>query len=34
MMVQETPGDTTRVERKAVLAKVKRAARGGVRATR
>jgi len=35
ILVQETPGDITMVEEKAVLAEVKRAqARGGVRATR
>lgn len=35
ILVQETPGDTTMVEEKLVLAEVKRAARkGGVRATR
>lgn len=35
ILVQETPGDTTMVEEKMVLAEVKRAAgRGGVRATR
>ncbi|MGE5141439.1 MAG: sugar kinase [Rudaea sp.] len=35
ILVQETPGDTTMVDRKAVLAEVKRAAaRGGVRALR
>lgn len=35
MLVQETPGDTTMVDEKAVLAEVKRAlSKGGVRATR
>lgn len=35
ILVQETPGDTTMIEEKLVLAEVKRAARqGGVRATR
>jgi 2-dehydro-3-deoxygluconokinase len=35
ILVQETPGDTTMIEEKIVLAEVKRAAgKGGVRATR
>jgi hypothetical protein len=35
MLVQETPGDTTMVDEKAVVAEVKRAkASGGVRAQR